>query len=87
MAALKHPSIHPPALRSTAIPLSCCEEYRPPPPQLLGLDYLVDTQLHPWLLEVNGTPSLAVEHENPDVEGLISKQKVGETESSLGWIS
>ena len=47
----------------------------------------MDTQLHPWLLEVNGTPSLAVEHENPDVEGLISKQKVGETESSLGWIS
>lgn len=26
--------------------------------QLLGLDYLVDSDLVPWLLEVNGTPSL-----------------------------
>ncbi|KAI8474298.1 MAG: tubulin-tyrosine ligase family-domain-containing protein [Monoraphidium minutum] len=30
--------------------------------ELLGLDYLVDADHHPWLLEVNGTPSLAVEH-------------------------
>jgi hypothetical protein len=29
-----------------------------PDPQLLGLDYLVDCDLVPWLLEVNGTPSL-----------------------------
>ncbi|GAX74824.1 hypothetical protein CEUSTIGMA_g2271.t1 [Chlamydomonas eustigma] len=43
--------------------------------ELLGLDYLVDDQLHPWLLEVNGTPSLAVEHEDLKVEAIISKQK------------
>lgn len=45
--------------------------------ELLGLDYLVDANLHPWLLEVNGTPSLAVDHENPEVETLIGRQKVG----------
>jgi hypothetical protein len=28
--------------------------------QLVGLDFLVDADLHPWLLEVNGTPSLQV---------------------------
>lgn len=45
--------------------------------QLLGLDYLVDTSLQPWLLEVNGTPSLAVDHAQPEVEALIKNQKVG----------
>ena len=48
--------------------------------QLLGLDYLVDTSGHPWLLEVNGTPSLAVEHSDPAVERLIHEQKV------RGWV-
>jgi len=47
--------------------------------QLLGLDYLIDSSMHPWLLEVNGTPSLAVEHSDPEVEALIHRQKVG------GW--
>ena len=44
--------------------------------ELLGLDYLVDSSMNPWLLEVNGTPSLAVDHENPEVEALIGRQKV-----------
>ena len=52
-----------------------------PPPdssfELLGLDYLVDDQGTPWLLEVNGTPSLAVEHSDPAVEALIRDQKSG----------
>ncbi|EFJ42490.1 tubulin tyrosine ligase TtlE [Volvox carteri f. nagariensis] len=45
--------------------------------EVVGLDYLVDDQLHPWLLEVNGTPSLQVEHEDPRVEQLIHDQKYG----------
>lgn len=44
--------------------------------QLLGLDYLVDDNMHPWLLEVNGTPSLAVEHGEAPVEQLIHETKV-----------
>ena len=44
--------------------------------EVLGLDYLVDSDMRPWLLEVNGTPSLAVDHEDPEVEGLIGRQKV-----------
>jgi hypothetical protein len=44
---------------------------------VLGLDYLVDSQLHPWLLEVNGTPSLAVDHQEQESEQLIYRQKVG----------
>lgn len=44
--------------------------------QLLGLDYLIDDNMHPWLLEVNGTPSLAVEHGDTPVEQLIHDTKV-----------
>jgi len=32
--------------------------------ELFGLDFLVDVGLTPWLLEVNATPSLAVEHQD-----------------------
>ncbi|KXZ53247.1 TTL5 protein [Gonium pectorale] len=45
--------------------------------ELVGLDYLIDADLHPWLLEVNGTPSLQVEHEDAQVEQLIHEQKFG----------
>ncbi|KAL6752058.1 tubulin-tyrosine ligase family-domain-containing protein [Haematococcus lacustris] len=45
--------------------------------ELLGLDYLVDTSMTPWLLEVNGTPSLAVDHEDAKVEQMIHIQKAG----------
>lgn len=45
--------------------------------EVLGVDFLIDNNLHPWLLEVNATPSLAVEHEDPQVESLIYSQKMG----------
>lgn len=45
--------------------------------ELLGLDYLIDDSMQPWLLEVNSTPSLAVSHSDPDVERMIREQKGG----------
>lgn len=35
--------------------------------ELFGVDFLVDEGFTPWLLEINATPSLAVEHD--DIEG------------------
>jgi len=43
--------------------------------ELMGLDFLIDSKYRPWLLEVNSTPSLAVEHNDPVVEELIYNQK------------
>ncbi|GIM13612.1 hypothetical protein Vretimale_16680 [Volvox reticuliferus] len=53
-------------------------EVRPPPHscfQFFGLDFLIDQQLRPWLLEVNATPSMKVEHTDPRVAELIYCQK------------
>ena len=44
--------------------------------QYFGLDFLLDTNLKPWLLEVNATPSMKVEHEDPGVERMIRGQKL-----------
>lgn len=43
--------------------------------QLFGLDFVLDEQLVPWLLEVNATPSMKVAHSNPATEQLIYQQK------------
>ncbi|GLC40170.1 hypothetical protein PLESTM_001009700 [Pleodorina starrii] len=53
-------------------------EVRPPPHscfQFFGLDFLVDRGGRPWLLEVNATPSMKVEHTDPHVADLIQAQK------------
>lgn len=43
--------------------------------QMLGLDYLIDESLHPWLLEVNSAPSIMAVHSDPDTCGLIRSTK------------
>lgn len=43
--------------------------------QYFGLDFLVDESLHPWLMEVNATPSMKVAHEDPPTQQLIHAQK------------
>lgn len=43
--------------------------------ELFGLDFLVDSDLNPWLLEVNSTPSMAVDHADPSVQQMIFVQK------------
>jgi len=55
---------------------------RPPPPTPrlhvpAGLDFLVGADLHPWLLECNATPSLAVEHSDAATQAAIHAQKNG----------
>eukprot|EP00879_Flechtneria_rotunda_P008305 GHRR01008699.1.p1 GENE.GHRR01008699.1~~GHRR01008699.1.p1 ORF type:complete len:583 (+),score=215.80 GHRR01008699.1:172-1920(+) len=43
--------------------------------QMLGLDYLIDDRLHPWLLEVNSAPSIMAVHSDPETCGLIKANK------------
>ncbi|PNH11180.1 Tubulin polyglutamylase TTLL5 [Tetrabaena socialis] len=43
--------------------------------QFFGLDFLVDATGRPWLLEVNATPSMKVEHSDPATAALILSQK------------
>ncbi|KAG2454005.1 hypothetical protein HYH02_001048 [Chlamydomonas schloesseri] len=45
--------------------------------QVMGVDFLLDEQLHPWLLEFNSSPSIMVQHEQPDCRTLIHEQKYG----------
>lgn len=45
--------------------------------QYFGLDFLVDDSLHPWLMEVNATPSMKVAHDQADTAHLIHQQKWG----------
>ncbi|WIA41879.1 hypothetical protein OEZ86_009203 [Tetradesmus obliquus] len=43
--------------------------------QMLGLDYLVDEAMQPWLLEVNSAPSVMAVHSEPDTCRLIKDTK------------
>jgi tubulin polyglutamylase TTLL6/13 len=52
-----------------------------PPPtenygfQLVGFDYLVDSKMRPWLLEVNSAPSIMAVHSDPAVARLVRSAK------------
>ena len=41
--------------------------------QILGLDILVDSNMHPWLVEINANPSLNVYVDNPLPNGDIEQ--------------
>jgi hypothetical protein len=43
--------------------------------QMLGLDYLIDESLHPWLLEVNSAPSIMAVHSEVETCELIRSTK------------
>jgi hypothetical protein len=43
--------------------------------QILGLDYLIDDAMHPWLLEVNSAPSIMAVHSDADTCQLIKNTK------------
>jgi hypothetical protein len=43
--------------------------------QLFGLDFVVDADLKPWLLEVNATPSMRVDHPCPVSAAVVEAEK------------
>jgi tubulin polyglutamylase TTLL6/13 len=43
--------------------------------QMVGLDFLVDEGLVPWLLEFNSAPSIMAVHSDPSVRALIRANK------------
>jgi Tubulin-tyrosine ligase family len=45
--------------------------------EVLGLDFVVDEDLKPWLMEVNNMPVLGVRHSVPSTCELIRSQKGG----------
>lgn len=55
-------------------------------PQFFGLDYLLDSSLRPWLLEANATPSMKVEHDDPQIERMIHDQKWPVIQDMVGML-
>ncbi|EFJ40684.1 hypothetical protein VOLCADRAFT_99465 [Volvox carteri f. nagariensis] len=54
--------------------------------QFFGLDFLIDQDVRPWLLEVNATPSMKVEHCDPRVAELIFRQKWAAVRDMVGLL-
>jgi hypothetical protein len=53
------------------------KNHRCKPFQIVGIDILVDRQLKPWLIEINGSPSMDIMHQpdilNPDQPKVVNK--------------
>lgn len=47
----------------------------PPTVQVLAMDFLIDSSLKPWLLEVHGNPNMDVTHVAAQESRLISDEK------------
>lgn len=54
--------------------------------QMLGLDVLIDDDLHPWILEFNSAPSIMAVHSDPNVQQLIQQQKQGMLADMLAMV-
>jgi hypothetical protein len=75
VCVLQHPQPNPSACLVTGLPPHHIDHLLPP--QILGLDYLLDEHLHPWLLEVNSAPSIMAQHSQAATCSMIRKQKKG----------
>lgn len=43
--------------------------------QLLGVDYMIDNEMRPWLLEFNSSPSIMIGHDDETTSGFIYEEK------------
>ncbi len=55
--------------------------------QMVGLDFLIDSDLVPWLLEFNSAPSIMAVHSDPEVCGLIRDNKTAMLHDTIAMVA